>query len=390
MLDKGEEFLLLSRNLLLAGKGTINQLSRRFVSPCWDKIIGRRDVVPERFSDFEDYARDLLSDKILHQEKEAFLSCDIVVINGEGSIYDTQRKGRMMLFFAYMAVKHFARKCILVNHTADIHDPVMEEMVANVYPLLDDVVFREPLSYSACSSYLQDDSNALAADAAFTYCPISRESLMNVALRDGYFSVWPDSAKGFDPSKPYICVGGSSIYLRPDRPQYNPVPAFVDLCKQLNDKIAPVVLTAPCSIDEKIFRPVAQQLNLPLIGLHTPTQQAVDILGNASIYISGRWHPSILALTGGTPIVTLTANTYKTQALVKQIGLDATTFDALNLHRVIDNIINLSSDYIDQGHELRNTLRARAKDLAGMSYRNVHFLVQQYSEKRTHNELSVL
>lgn len=368
-----------AKKLLPIGKRSINRLGKKLISPWWDKLSGRRDIVPECFADFEGFAQDLMSNRILTSERASIESCDLVVINGEGSIYDRQRKGRMMLFLAYVAVKHFRKKCILVNHTADIHDPIMEEIVANVYPLLDDVVFREPLSYEACSKFLENSSTTLASDAAFTYQPLSQTHLIAVASRDGYFSVWPDSAKGFDPSKPYICVGGSSIYLRPDRPQYDPVPGFLRLCQLLNEQIAPVILIAPCYTDQNIFRPVAKTLKLPLIGLHTPTQQAADILGNASACISGRWHPSILALTGGTPIVTLTANTYKTQALLQQIGLEATTFDALNLHQEIDKIVELTASYIDQGNDLRNRLKAEASILANRSYRNIHYLAKQNS-----------
>ncbi|MGD1921142.1 MAG: polysaccharide pyruvyl transferase family protein [Pleurocapsa sp.] len=330
-------------------------------------------MIPENLSEFEPFAQKAIAGEILQTEIQCLKKCDLVVINGEGSIYDRQRKGRMMLFVAYLAKRHFNKPCILVNHTADVHDPIMAEMVSCIYPMLDDVVFREPLSAEACSNFIREDNSLLAADAAFTYRPMPKTVWSSVAEREGYFSIWPDSAVGFNPQKPYICVGGSSIYLRPDRPQYDPIPGFIELCIALQN-IAPVVLTAPCQTDEKIFRPVAKELNLPLIALSTPTQQAVDILGHASAYISGRWHPSILALTGGTPIVTLTANTYKTQALLKQIGLDAPTFDALRLHEEKESIVALTDSYIKEGNELRQRLRQRAEELSKLTWQNVRYL----------------
>lgn len=355
------------------GRSVIQYLNRRFVRPNWDRVSGKIDVIPKCFAEFEPFARQVIAGEILQAENLSLKKCDLVVINGEGSIYDRQRKGRMMLFIAYLAKQYFNKPCILVNHTADVHEPIMAEIVSHVYPLLDNVVFREPLSARACANLIGEDNSTLAADAAFTYRPTSNSSWSSIAAREGYFSIWPDSAVGFDPQKPYICVGGSSIYLRPDRPQYDPIPGFIKLCQALQS-IAPVVLTAPCGTDEKIFRPIAKELNLPLIALTTPTQQAVDILGNASAFVSGRWHPSILALTGGTPIVTLTANTYKTQSLIEQIGLDAPTFDALKLHEETEAIVKLTRSYIQQGNSLREKLRHRARELSDLASENVRYL----------------
>lgn len=361
-------------NSLPKGHSAIQYCGRRFIQSWWNEFSGKRDMIPECLAEFEPLARQVLAGEILQAARLSLEECDLVVINGEGSIYDRQRKGRMMLFIAYLAKRYFNKPCILVNHTADVHDPLMAEMVACVYPLLDDVIFREALSSDACSSFTRKDRSLLSADAAFTYRPISCSSWSSIAGRKGYFSIWPDSAAGFNPHKPYICVGGSSIYLRPDRPNYDPIPGFVELCKTLQAQIAPVVLTAPCQTDEKIFRPIAKELNLPLIALSTPTQQAVDILGNARAYISGRWHPSILALTGGTPVVTLTANTYKTKGLVKHLRLDAPTFDALKLHEEIKDIVNLTRFYIDEGNELRHRLRQRAEELSELAWENVRYL----------------
>jgi len=333
--------------------------------------IASDDPVPQQYQDFESMANKMMKRKIWKPEYEALERTDISVINGEGSIYDRQRKGRSMLFMAYVAKKHFAKPCILVNHTADIHDRVMAEIACEVYPLMDDVVFREPLSLELSGGRLKGHC---AADAAFIYEPASESMWRQSVARDGgSFSIWPDRAPRFNSQEPYICVGGSSIYLRPDRPWYDPVPSFNYLCKTLQEKLAPVVLTSCDVSDQTIFRQIAAQLGLPAVDLTTPTQQAVDILGNAAVYISGRWHPSIFALTGGTPIVTLTANTFKMRALIKQTGLDAPTFDALQLHKFVDDIVSLATLYISHGTTIREQLRKRTQELSVLAWDNVRY-----------------
>jgi polysaccharide pyruvyl transferase WcaK-like protein len=356
------------------GRRTATAVATRALHGRVGRLYGAGDTVPESLDQFPIFARYILEGLIYRDEREALEACDAVVINGEGSIYDRQRKGRMMLFLAYLAKRYFNKPCILVNHTADLHDPIMAEMAAAVYPLLDDVVFREPISAEQCRSILPDAAARFAPDAAFSYRPAERSAWSEMTARTGYFSVWPDDADSFEPARPYVCVGASSIYLRPDRPAYDPLPAYIALCCRLRKEFGQVVLTAPCETDQTIMRHVARDLGFPLIGLNTPTQQVVDILGNATLYISGRWHPSILALTGGTPVVVMTANTHKTAGLLRLIGLDAPVFDALRLEHQTDEVVRLAQHYVAQGDSLRDRLRNRAGDLSVAVQRNVAWL----------------
>lgn len=341
----------------------------------YETIRSRWDPLPFTFGEYESAARRVEKGELLSDIATGIRSSDIVVINGEGSIYDRHRKGRYLLFVAYLAKRTFDTPCILVNHTADIHDPVVREIAEHVYPMLDDVTFREPNSAAACAPILEGEpDDYLVPDAAFTYSPIeATDAWERVADRDGYYSVWPDSASGFDPTESYVCVGGSSIYNRPDRPEYDPVPGFARLCERLRNEVAPVVLTASCSSDAEIFRPVADALELPLVGPRTPVQQAIDLLGHADAYVAGRWHPSIYALAGGTPVVTLTANTYKISGLVDLVGLDAPTFDALALETKLDDIVELVSGYVDRGNEFRMELDARVETLGAEATENIRF-----------------
>ncbi len=342
----------------------------------YESMTSRWDDVPLTVDEYDDAARRVLDGELLTEHRDAIDACDVVVINGEGSIYDRRRKGRILLFIAYLAVEHMDTECVLVNHTADVSDPIVREAAATVYPLLDDVVFREPRSARACEAFRPGDAvDHLGADAAFRLGPVGdHDAWRRVVGREDYYGVWPDSAAGFDPADPYVCVGGSSIYRRPDRPAYDPAPAFESLCRRLHQTVAPVVLTASCSTDAGIMRPVAAELGLPLIGPRTPVTQAIDVLGNSDVYVGGRWHPSIYAATGGTPIVTLTANTHKTAGIVEHLELDAPTFDALSLHAEVDGIVDLVTEYIEEGEPLRERIVDRAAELERAAMRNVRQL----------------
>jgi polysaccharide pyruvyl transferase WcaK-like protein len=113
---------------------------------------------------------------------------------------------------------------------------------------------------------------------------------------------------------------------------------------------------------------------LPLIGLSAPVQQAVDVLGHADAYIGGRWHVSIFALRGGTPVLALAADGFKMRALVDMAGLPSTTFDPLGLQREKSAIGRRLSACLEQGQDLRDRLCTWAEEMAASSWDNVAFL----------------
>jgi polysaccharide pyruvyl transferase WcaK-like protein len=334
------------------------------------------DVVPSRWSEFDVFARQVMRGKILSEVKTSLSSCDVVVINGEGGIFGNQRESRMMLFIAYLAKKYFDKPVSLVSHSADIRHPVLQDIAQHVYPLIDDVVFREAISQSQCGS-----RSKLSADVTFDYKPAPYESWTQVASQPGYFHTFPETSGEFNPKKPYVCVGGSSIYFRKDRPSYNPITGFMALCKDLQQEVGQVVLAASAAADLPIFEPIAKALNLPLLRPELSPQQAVDVLGHASSYIGGRWHGAIFASTGGTPVITLAAHTFKMNALNEQLGLPEKPFDPFHLEQDREAIITLVKRQLSSPSRL--DLRNRARRLARLSWENVRFVREMTKESRS-------
>ena len=135
-----------------------------------------------------------------------------------------------------------------------------------------------------------------------------------------------------------------------------------------------IVLTASDWPDQSVFRLVAERLRLPLVGLAVPVQQAVDILGNADVYIGGRFHPSILAMRGGTPVLALSSKWFKMRALTDMAGLPSATFDALDLEHETSAIGQRLLSFLEQGSDLRSRLRSWADEMAQNSWDNVAYL----------------
>ncbi|MGM1051176.1 MAG: polysaccharide pyruvyl transferase family protein [Pseudomonadota bacterium] len=289
---------------------------------------------------------------------QALNECDLVIINGEGCIYDRTRQSRMIYFIAYLAKCYLGKRTAIVNHSIVMNDPVLAEIAANVYPYLDDIVFRELES----ASIFPTVSGHVGSDAAYIYSP------RPVSDWDSFYF------NGFDPELPYACIGGGSVFFRGLRPDHDPIPGFMKLCERLLNDIGQVVLTASSHKDLSIMIPVSRELGLPLIDTDYSVQEAVDVLGHAGVYIGARWHPSIFAHCGGTPVIAWTEHTPKMRAFLKQADMSQLLFDPFRVEEQLDDITTLATTYLYAGEKLREKLRSTAQRLKCKTRDNVRLL----------------
>lgn len=329
-------------------------------------------LIPDKWDDFDTAAAAALREKrhgwptLLGAIDDA----DVVVIHGDGAMVGNGVVPRTDLFLTYLVKKHVRKPVTIVNHSADFDHPDLRWMAQEVYPLFDDVVFRDPLSADRCKTMC---AGRFAADTAFWFKPAPLDSWAPIARRLTYFDIWPDTAP-FDPSRPYLCIGGSSIQCTAWRPA-EITEDYVALVKHLQGVYGGQIVVTVSGLQElEVFRPLAARLGLPLIAPTIPVQQAVDILGHADAYIGGRWHTAIFALRGGTPVVALSAKQAKMSSLMLAAGLPTTAFDAFDLASNKVGIGRALVDHLERGDSLRSELRKWADRMAENSWDNVTYL----------------
>ncbi|HZW28382.1 MAG TPA: polysaccharide pyruvyl transferase family protein [Trueperaceae bacterium] len=361
---------------LLPRRPFVREVARRAF-----KRVARRvpDVVPLDARGLDDAALAMAHGEALEFAAERLAAADAVFINGEGAVYDLQRKGRALMLMALFAKRHLGKWVGILNHTADLTHPGMRAFAEAVYPQLDDVTFREARSLESCAPFV---NGRLVPDAAFALAPAERGAWASLAARPGHYDVFPDRAR-FDPTRPYVVVGGSAQFAwarkrdphMPDaHPTGDPSPGFRSLVEALRARGHQVVLTASDKPDEDAFRPLAAELDVPLVATAAPVLQAVDLIGNAAAYVGGRWHPAIFGLRGGTPFVPLTSNSFKLTALAEMVGLPSPALDSMDLAGSVERAVDLVERHLDEGEELRSRLRGLAARMAVESTGHVAML----------------
>ncbi|MBM7407141.1 MULTISPECIES: polysaccharide pyruvyl transferase family protein [Sphingomonas] len=327
-------------------------------------------------------AKGIKERKLFPNIAEAMERSDIVLINGEGSLMQDRGVGKLKLLFAYTAKEAFGKPTAIVNHTADFRNPALRRVAARVYPVLDDIVVREAHSMQMAKQIRPQDRLDFAADAAFLWSPASelmaKEEYSARHMGSEQSPHDASSMRGFDPAGSYICIGGSSAFSGKEGRFEELREAYRRLCGELG-RIAPVVVTASSAPDEQILRPLADELRLPYLGLSTEIQQAVDVLGRAKAYVGGRWHPGILALTGGTPVVSFSANSdFKSRGLTELAGLAQDPIQASSIQGHLDTIVETTRAYVTEGEALRTRIKDRVAQLTATCRRNVR-LVQEHA-----------
>ena len=324
------------------------------------------DVIPDKYSQFEAYAESAINNGVYQSEIEAIRSSDAVVINAEGLLYQSSdRCTRSLFFIAYLATEYLDTNCVLTNVTFDPEDGDVLEMAENIFPKADQVVFREPVSAKRygdlCSSYES------AADPVFYYSyDPDRDDLVD-SLERGKIDLRPYSSTTFDPTEPYITVAGNSIYS--DRSQY-PIEGYKHLCKELKDVCNQILLVVSASSDEQLLAPVAQSLDLDIVGLNISIKDSLNLLSHASAYVGGRYHPTIFSLKGSVPVVPLSPNTCKIKGLLELFDLQKKIFDPFDVLGEAGMISDLVASYMNSDSEFKYTDK-KHDELSGYAYQNI-------------------
>lgn len=180
----------------------------------------------------------------------------------------------------------------------------------------------------------------------------------NYPFYEEMFDSFPETVQRFygtELPKGYVCISGASFHPLKDTSGY---PSFFShLIRELRD--LPLVLVAPGG--DYFLEEVARSNKVPFIPGQGNILVNAALLAGAKAYISGRYHPSIMAALGGTPSVFLESNSHKTKSLQRVLS-----YGTLTEHRIIDSmdvIERIKEDLYSKLGE-HDTLRLRLKEIS--------------------------
>jgi hypothetical protein len=292
------------------------------------------DIIPHRWDEYSEYARKMENSLILQYEKDLIEKCECIIINAEGSIVRKRtnektyrRAGRYYLFLAYYSKIIAKKKTYIINHTVDPNYLEIDEVIHNLYPRLDKVILREHISMSYLKSLgINTENTIIGFDMLYLFNPTQTWS-KNLFL------------KSYLPRRKYICIGDSSGIPYVSWDIKNFYENLIINCQSNFPEMDIVIIDGNSAISQ-ILGEVSKKYNCCWINdMNSNYTDLYHILANAEIYVSGRWHPSILAAKGRTPIILWGADSCKTRSLHEQLNLKCDFYPLGNLNTKIDSLI---------------------------------------------------
>lgn len=356
--------------LKLVGKKILPLFLRRLVKQLFFSAKKISSYIPYKFSLYDEYYARLQKGEILGFEKRMLEWADMVYINGEGNIvhgvdkYGKYRNGGLyILFMAWLAKEKFNKKTFMVNHTVDPANKDVFEMIAKVYPALDKVYVRETLSLAKLQE-VGVDNGVFVPDALFAYQPIQN---------------WQPSAKlkrQIDFSKPYICIGDSSgIKNMYNQVKWDVVKVLSDLIEKLKNVIPQIVFADGYDGGNSDVNKVVRNTNIGVVNLtNCSYHDLFHVLQGAELFVSGRWHASILSVLANTPILLWGSDSHKTKSLYTLLDYPYSFYEVNTFPIHIDEMVNEIKEIIQEKHQVKRLLNEKLPVLKGRAIENVTFL----------------
>lgn len=286
---------------------------------------------------------------------EKIKNADVVIFNGEGSLYENALKGQRPLFLMYLAKKYFDKPCFIVNHSAHFKSstPVLLSMARTVYPLMERILVREPYSQRNLKELVHIDAEVVP------------DALFSLTFDDNTPLPFLDRLQG----EKYICIGATSLA---GTTKWQPIDAYSTLVEEFQALGFKVVLVAKDKPD-MFLSSVAQSTGGALF--FGPSHSFADLyklLSKSRLFVSGRYHPSIIAAMAGCPLLALSANMHKMEGLYELFDYPIRqTFDYFRLSSLVEDIVQSGKTLMGTYEEISTNLKQFSATYAKSSQRNI-------------------
>jgi len=254
---------------------------------------------------------------------------DIIIINGEGSpIFSSPERVEFKIHLDIIEYALRQNKKVLYLNTMISKCPATG--------LNEDTYNRALNLWAKC------DLITVRDDSSISFLP----ELSNVFYVPDALFIWSDKIKEIKKEN-YICISGGSYptHLQQDvQTKYNIYKEITQYISKNYPHLS-IKIVQTCGRDYWL-KNFSLDNNLELIPLSTKVEKGFEILSSAKLFISGRFHPSIMASIGGCPCIHFISNSNKTTYLQKMLEYDNPKSFEINSNS-LSEIFKLIDFYID-------------------------------------------
>lgn len=316
-------------------------------------------VLPELADDYEETARVWQAGRG-GREAERFIKqalwADLVIYNGEGSIYRRNHSAVKALFMSWYARKILGKPCAYLNgglHLTHV-EPFLPPMARRTLQALDAVTIRESWSLQCAREFAPGVEVELLPDSVFYY-----------ASAPAAAPAYQDSHPGLTPGT-YFCVAGGQMPHSLSRGQDAPL---CRLIRALQRKGLQAVILAREDEDQYLAR-VAEMCGCPFYGRELALGEVLGILRSAALQLTGRYHHFIFGSLWGVPSIGFAAMSHKVQGLAEWFdSLLKPVRNSTMLGMEWEETMAQAEYYLAGGPTFRQQIAHRARELGELTRR---------------------
>ncbi|MBA4022769.1 MAG: hypothetical protein C0482_10445 [Gordonia sp.] len=346
-----------------------------------------QELATRPFEDVESFARRLLSQRVRSDRLTAIVdavdNCDEFWMNGEGD-FILGYSGTLWRTLLIMEIAQIRRKPVfLVNSILDnkARSPTpesVESAVGRVVRKCEGVFWRDPESKRISDEIYGGVVSTWLPDALFSWSRVQSETLPSV--NGEAYTPWTEGLpltvqRLLTADGNLVVISGSSTMRS----------GTVDRRRNLSRIVVAVrsaglcpVLVATSDEDSWLER-AADEMSCPYVPARVPLIAGLTLLARAAVFVSGRYHPSILAHCVGTPSVIMASNSHKSMSVQQVFGDDPRVYDTFSSDPQGTGLIGRILESAAEGAAERNRRVAVSRNLAAKTYAGLTGLPSEQS-----------
>lgn len=299
---------------------------------------------------------------VIYQQMETKLrDAGMLVINGEGSFIFTNPRRKDLYVFCvlmYICIKANIPFCVVNAMMSAGNDGVVDKnLYSEVIFFLKrarHVVVRDPYSLELIE---RDVPQAcFLPDALFSEYEYAKHTNSN-----HNYCANAMQYMGLKETDRYVILSGNSEAAHFCITALETFDTLVNkILDCLRKKSGLKLVLVQCCKGDGFLLEIGKRYNLPVVPVETDIKVLGYIFQNAECFISGRYHPSILASLGGTPCIFMGSNSHKTKSIQTVLEMqNVKEFSALPSSTECQEICDTLNDLIQTKYKnLRNEIRA--------------------------------
>jgi polysaccharide pyruvyl transferase WcaK-like protein len=315
-------------------------------------------IWPEVADQFDSVAEEWLAGRG-GRDVNAFLEkldgVDVVVLNGEGSMYRNNLSAVRELFLAWLARAKLDIPTVCINSLVHLTQvvPILPAMMRKAFAVLDGVAVRDPYSLRNVQAFMPEIPVKLVPDSALAVpVEIDNPSPRVKALFEELGNT------------PFFCFDPGPM---PIDHRFGKRSALYRLITDIKQLVPQAVMVASAPAETSMLKQLAADTSSIYLEHQPSYKDLMAVLARTKFQISGRNHNPILGALVGCPAISIASSSHKVHGICELLGFSE-PYDGTDLWPNIQRMKAHAARHLAGGATLRSEIATNAARLAAQSF----------------------